>query len=107
MTKKETPWISNCGSKTSPVMNIAAPFGGSAFIGAGEDSSADGALYTTEDGTSDAGYHVGEKDAFQIWAQLVNYNANDTVVDVVYDLEWVPGKLGDNVKVNPLTTFLL
>ncbi|QDS76950.1 hypothetical protein FKW77_005158 [Venturia effusa] len=102
-TKKEKPWISNCGSKTMPALNIAGLLGGTAFVGTGEDSSADGALYTTEDGTRDQGFHIGERDAFSIWAQLVNYNKEDKKVYVTYDLEWVPGKLGDDVKTATLT----
>lgn len=103
ITKKEKAWISNCGSKTMPALNIAGLLGGTAFVGTGEDSSADGAVYTTEDGARDSGFHIGEKDGFSAWAQLVNYNKNDVAVYVTYDLEWVPGKLGDDVKTATLT----
>jgi hypothetical protein len=102
-TKKETPWISNCGNPKSRVVNIAGLLGGTAFVGTGEDSSAEGALYTTEDGTRDSGFHVGENDSFSAWAQLVNYNKEWRMVYVTYDLEWVPGKLGDDVQTATLT----
>lgn len=86
-----------------PVANIAGLLGGTAFVGTGEDSSADGAVYTNEDGTRDSGFHIGPNDKFLAWAQLVNYNAQPKSVYVVYDLEWVPGKLGDDVKTATLT----
>lgn len=84
-------------------MNIAGLLGGTAFVGTGEDSSAEGAVYTNEDGTRDSGFHIGEMDGFSIWAQLVNYNKEDKAVYVTYDLEWVPGKLGVDVKTATLT----
>ena len=102
-TKKQTPWLSNCGSATRPAVNIAGLLGGTAFVGTGEDSAAEGAVYTSEDGTRDSGYHVGENDSFSIWAQLVNYNNATKSVYVTYDLEWVPGILGDDVKTATFT----
>src|SRR5947209_4330778 len=91
MTKKQSPWLSNCGSSTRSALNIAGLLGGTAFVGTGEDGAEQGAVYTSEDGTRDSGYHVGENDKFQAWAQLVNYNPEAKKVYVTYDIEWVPG----------------
>jgi hypothetical protein len=107
-TKKITNWISNCGNKNARPLNIAGLLGGTAFIGAGEDSSGSGnteggALYTSEDGTRNTGYHIGAKDSFTGWAEIVNYNKSPKQIYVYYDLEWVPGIVGDDVKMVTLT----
>src|ERR1700760_3464343 len=73
-TKKQKPWLSNCGSASAPALNIAGALGGTAFVGTGEDSADGLALYTSEDGTRNSGYHVGATDSFSGWAQVVNYN---------------------------------
>jgi len=102
-TKKQSNWVSNCGSPTSPPLNIAGLLGGTAFVGAGEDSTEGGAIYTSDDGTRNTGYHVGAQDTFTGWAQLVNYNKEPKKVYVFYDLEWVPGLQGEDVKTATLT----
>jgi hypothetical protein len=102
-TKKQANWISNCGNPRSPPLNIAGLLGGTAFIGTGEDSTEGGALYTSEDGTRNTGYHIGAKDTFTGWAQVINYNKEPKKVYVFYDLEWVPGLQGDDIKTVTLT----
>jgi hypothetical protein len=84
-------------------MNIAGLLGGTAFVGAGEDSAEGGAIYTSEDGTRNTGYHVGAQDSFTGWAQIVNYNKEAKQVYVFYDLEWVPGIVGEDVKTATFT----
>jgi len=107
-TKRITNWISNCGNKNARPLNIAGLLGGTAFIGAGEDSagsgsSEGGALYTSDDGTRNTGYHIGAGDTFTGWAEIVNYNKSPKQIYVYYDLEWVPGIQGDDVKMVTLT----
>jgi len=102
-TKKQSLWVSNCGSRTAAPLNIAGLLGGTAFIGTGEDSSEGGAVYTSEDGTRNTGYHIGARDSFTGWAEIVNYNKQAKQVYVYYDLEWVPGLQGDDVKTVTLT----
>jgi hypothetical protein len=102
-TKKQKPWLSNCGSSSRPAVNIAGLLGGTAFVGTGEDSADGLALYTSEDGTRNSGYHVGAQDSFQGWAQLVNYNKVDKQIYVYYDVEWIPGIHGDDVKTATFT----
>lgn len=97
-TKKETPWFSACNAPTRAGMSISAMTGGTGFLGTGEDGSDAMTIYTSNDGTRDSGYHVGEKDVFTIWAQLVNYNKDPAKVYIFYDTEWIPGTVGDNVK---------
>jgi len=102
-TKKQTPWISNCGNPNARPLNIAGLLGGTAFIGTGEDSSEGGAVYTSEDGKRNTGYHIGARDTFTGWAEIVNYNKQAKQIYVYYDLEWVPGIVGDDVKTVTLT----
>jgi hypothetical protein len=72
--------------------------GGTGFVGTGEDSADGMTLYTTEDGTRNTGYHIGKGDTFTANAQLVNYNKEPKQVYLTYDLEWVPGLVGEDVK---------
>jgi hypothetical protein len=95
--------VSNCGNPNAPPLNIAGLLGGTAFIGTGEDSSEGGAVYTSDDGTRNTGYHIGARDSFTGWAEIVNYNKEAKKVYVYYDLEWVPGLQGDDVKTVTLT----
>jgi len=102
-TKKQTPWLSQCGSPNTPALNIAGILGGTAFVGTGEDSADGLTVYTSEDGTRDSGYHVGAQDTFTGWAQIVNYNKESKSIYVFYDLEWVPGTSGFDVKTATFT----
>lgn len=102
-TKTQSNWVSNCGNPNSKAMNIAGLLGGTAFVGTGEDSSEGGALYTSEDGTANTGFHIGAQDSFTGWADIVNYNKEPKKVYVYYDLEWVPGIVGKDVKQATLT----
>jgi hypothetical protein len=102
-SKKQTSWLSNCGTSSSPATNIAGLLGGTAFVGTGEDSADGLSLYTSPDGTRNTGYHVGASDSFTGWAQLVNYNKDSKQVYVYYDLEWVPGITGADVKTATVT----
>jgi len=102
-TKKQSNWVSNCGAPNSPPLNIAGLLGGTAFIGTGEDSTEGGAVYTSDDGTRNTGYHIGAGDTFTGWAEVVNYNKEPKQIYVFYDLEWVPGLQGEDVKTVTLT----
>jgi hypothetical protein len=102
-TKKTSHWVSNCGSPNSAPLNIAGLLGGTAFVGTGEDSTEGGAVYTSDDGTRNTGYHVGAGDTFTGWAEIVNYNKEAKKIYVFYDLEWVPGIQGEDVKTATLT----
>jgi len=97
-TKKQNPWLSSCGRPNSPGMSINAVTGGIGFVGAGEDSSDGGAVYTSANGTQNTGYHIGPNDKFNAWAQIVNYNKEPKDIYITYDLEWVPGIVGKDVK---------
>ena len=52
------------------------------------------AVYSNPNATTIDGYHIGAKDAFTAWAQLVNYNKEPAKVYIFYDTEWVPGLQG-------------
>jgi len=55
-------------------------------------------MYTTAHGEQNSGYHINAKDTFNAWAQIVNYNKENKELYLTYDLEWVPGIQGDDVK---------
>jgi hypothetical protein len=103
MIKKQSPWLSECGQPSKAALNIAGMLGGTAFVGTGEDGAAEGQIYTSEDGTQNTGYHVGESDSFNAWAQLVNYNKDWKMIYLTYDIEWVPGKVGEDIKTATFT----
>jgi hypothetical protein len=79
-------------------MSINGVTGGVGFVGAGEDSSDGGAVFTNANGTQNTGYHIGPNDKFNAWAQIVNYNKEPKDIYMTYDLEWVPGIIGNDVK---------
>ena len=72
--------------------------GGTGFVGVGEDNGDSHYLYVTSNGKSNTGYHIGREDKFLANVQLVNYNPQPKRVYVTYDLEWVPGTVGQNTK---------
>jgi hypothetical protein len=54
--------------------------------------------YTSTDGTRNTGFHLNKGDTFLANAQLVNYNKEAKQVYITYDLEWVSGTIGKDVK---------
>jgi len=96
-TKHQTPWISNCEAPKSPAFSITS-FGGTGFVGTGEDSSEGMIMYTNTNGTQDTGFHVRQTDTFFATAQLVNYNKESKDIYLTYDLEWVPDIVGKDMK---------
>jgi len=77
--------------------------GGSGFVGNGDDNSNEPVLYASKDGTLETGYWVSPTDRFMGTYVLVNYNKEPKKIYVFYDLEWVPGLVGDDVKTATLT----
>jgi hypothetical protein len=71
---------------------------GTGFVGTGEDSGDSPYMYTTPNGQSNTGYWIEKNDKFLANVQLVNYNEQAKRVYITYDLEWVPGKVGQNTK---------
>jgi hypothetical protein len=67
-------------------------------VGSGEDNGHKPYLYVTSDGKSNTGYWIDQNDKFVANVQLVNYNSQPKKVYITYDLEWVPGKVGQNTK---------
>lgn len=97
-TKKTSAFISSCNSPTRPGTSISSMMGGTGFVGTGEDAGDRPYLYVTPNGKSNTGFWVDKGDQFSANVQLVNYNQQTKRVFVTYDLEWVPGKVGQNTK---------
>jgi hypothetical protein len=72
--------------------------GGTGFVGTGEDTGELPVMYTTDDGTANTGYHLKKGDTFMANIQLVNYNKVPKQVHVTWDLEWIPGTVGQDMK---------
>jgi len=98
LTKKQTPWLSQCGSPTKGITNVNTMMGGTGFVGTGEDTGELPVMYTTDDGTANTGYHLKKGDTFMANIQLVNYNKVPKQVHVTWDLEWIPGIVGQDMK---------
>ncbi|QDS74106.1 hypothetical protein FKW77_009732 [Venturia effusa] len=99
VNKRTEPFLSACNAPTRAGFSVSSlrP-GSSGFVGVGEDSGDHPVLYTTEDGTVDAGYHIKQGEKFEANVVLVNYNKEPKNVLVTYDLEWSPGLVGANTK---------
>src|ERR1700760_612356 len=95
-SKKQSPWLSACGAPTSPGRSITSLGSGTGFLGTGEDNADGLTLYTSTDGTRNSGFHLNKGDVFLANAQLVNYNKEPKKVYVYYDMEWVPGIVGQD-----------
>ncbi|KAF2400595.1 hypothetical protein EJ06DRAFT_397833 [Trichodelitschia bisporula] len=89
-TKKTESWLSSCDNPTRPGSSVSSMGSGTGFVGTGEDSGDVPVLYTSRDGKANAGYHVGQGDAFMAMVELVNYNKEAKQVYITYDLEWTP-----------------
>jgi hypothetical protein len=96
-TKKVENFLSACDNPTTPGMSVSG-FGGTGFVGVGEDSGDSPVLYTARDGSSKAGYWVAQGDQFTANIVLVNYNKEPKKVFVAYDLEWSAEKPPANTK---------
>ncbi|KAF2430903.1 hypothetical protein EJ08DRAFT_202464 [Tothia fuscella] len=97
--KRETPWFSNCNTPTRVSGNVNGITGGSGFLSTGEDSASEKAMYIDAKGTLPTGYHIKSTDTFNYWAQIVNYNKAPADVYVTFDIEWLPGIVGEDTKV--------
>ena len=102
--KTSTPFVKSCG---------ALP-GGPGFVGNGDDNSNDPVLYASKDGSLESGFWVSPADRFLANCKLpvlltiqltnnhlvvlVNYNKEPKKVDILYDLEYLPGHVGKSVK---------
>jgi len=72
-------------------------------VGNGDDNSNDAVLYASKDGSLESGFWVSAADRFIANFVLVNYNKEPKKVYIYYDLEWVPGLQGEDVKTATLT----
>lgn len=98
-TSKRLPnFLSACDNPSRPGMSMSGGGIGAGFIGVGEDSGKEPISYTQRDGKSDAGYWVNSGDSFIANVVLVNYNKENKVVNVTYDMEWAPKKPSANTK---------
>jgi len=71
---------------------------GEGFVGAGDDNSNAPFMYTTKDGQFQSGFYLGPKDELSAQVALVNYNKVQKQVLLAYDLEYIPGSEGIDVR---------
>jgi hypothetical protein len=67
----------------------------SPFTGRGEDGGPVSAIFTTEDGKYDSGFHLGAKDYIIVQSDLVNYRNYTQNVYLTWDYQYVPGIQGE------------
>lgn len=79
---------------------------GVGFVGAGDDNSNAPFLYTTKDGSFQSGFYLGPSDTLSARVALVNYNKVQKQVLLAYDLEYVPGNDGIDVKTSLMSAGL-
>lgn len=96
--KKEVPWFSNCNTPSRASGNVNGITGGGGFLSTGEDSASEKAMFIDAKGTLPTGYHIRAADYFNYWAQIVNYNKEAADLYVTFDIEWMPGTVGEDTK---------
>jgi len=85
--------------KSQPSFLSSCPaIGGAGFVGAGDDNGDKATAYAVPDGSFESGYWISPKDIFGATIVLVNYNPQPKQVQVWYDLEYLPGHVGSQVK---------
>lgn len=87
--------MSACENPARTAFNIGGLGQGQSFIGTGEDTGAGFAVFSNE---AKSGYHMRKGDEVTAWAKLVNYNKEEAKVYLTYDLEWLEGLVGDDVR---------
>jgi hypothetical protein len=85
--------------KSQPSFLSSCPaIGGAGFVGTGDDNGDKPTVYTVKDGSLESGYWISPRDVFGAQIVLVNYNNQPKQVEVWYDLEYLPGHVGSQVK---------
>jgi hypothetical protein len=85
--------------KSQPSFLSSCPaIGGAGFVGAGDDNGDKPTVYAASDGSLKSGYWVSPRDVFGAQIVLVNYNTAPKQVMVYYDLHYLPGHVGSQVK---------
>lgn len=79
---------------------------GVGFVGAGDDNSNAPFMYTTKDGQFQSGFYLAPTDTLSARVALVNYNKVAKQVLLAYDLEFVPGNDGIDVKTSLMSAGL-
>ena len=109
--KTQPQWVSTCpmGAAASPPagmdlsklipggldlskLDISKLRGGAGFVGGAVDEFTD--LYTTPDGKFDSGYYVPPGVRASMSGEIINYLKEEQKVYIQFDLEFVPGHVG-------------
>lgn len=84
--------VQKCKAGKSPSNSLQQL--GSEFVAHGEDGASGTTLYTSQDGTYNSGFYIGNNDNFLNWVDLVNYRSEAREVYVSYEIEYLDGKVG-------------
>jgi len=95
-TKRGGNFINSCTNGLGAIV-------GSKFVGSGEDNNNVPVYYTTKDKTHNGGFHIGANDAFMMNADLVSMNTNTSQIYMTFDMEYLPGKVGEDASETLLT----
>jgi len=95
-TKKGGSFISSC-------MNGLGGMPGAKFVGSGEDNNNVPVYYTTKDDSHSGGFHIGPSDTFWMNADLVSLNSGSSQIYLTFDMEYLPGQVGQDASETLLT----
>jgi hypothetical protein len=98
LTKPSTAFLSGCSATTATPNTEYMSFGGSKFIGTGDDQASIYTYYTPQDVRLDTGYYVQPSFSFRMNAVLVNEEAAGRDVFVTMELEYLKGKVGGDTR---------
>lgn len=71
---------------------------GTDFLQVGTDHQEDQVLWTSADGKSLSGFHVGKDDEINVNVEIVNYNKEKRDFYLTYEVEYHEGLVGQNAQ---------
>jgi hypothetical protein len=86
MAKRTMPfWL--CQGQKQFLGNLPA----AGFIVAGNDEAPN--MFTTPDGKFEGGYYIGNREAFMMQAEIINYKPANQTVYITTEVEYLPGRI--------------
>jgi len=93
--KRIQPFVSGCDYTPERLATVQKPgMRGASFVGGSEDNYAEPVMYTTKDGSMEAGYWLSPEDGVGVTLDIVRNNKAIEQLYFTYELEWLPGHVG-------------